>query len=185
MLEDFLPLETQRLILRKMIQEDAKSLFQILGDEDVMRYHSTSPLVHIQEAQQIIERANNMLERQQGMRLGITFKGSDVVVGTCGYLWDRDNFLASLGGELAKAYWNKGIMTEALETVIRFCFEQFNFHRIEAQIIVNNGASIRMVQKLGFQEEGILRERLFANNRFHDMKMVSLLKEDFMKRFLK
>ena len=70
-------------------------------------------------------------------------------------------------------------MTEALEAVIRFGFERYRLHRIEAQVAVPNRASHRLLQKLGFREEGRLRERFFVDGRFHDETMLSLLDGDF------
>ena len=72
-----------------------------------------------------------------------------------------------------------GLMIEALEAVVRFGFECYRLHRIEAHVAVPNRALLRLLQKLGFREEGLLRERFFVDGRFHDETMLSLLEGDF------
>ena len=179
--ETFPLLETERLILRELRPEDAETVFRLLSDAEVVRYYD--PLMtHLEQAQRSIERHRARFENNEGIRWGITMKGEDTIVGNCGFFRDKDNFLAELSYVLAKSYWNKGFMPEALEAIIAFGFEHYQLHRIEAHVALPNLASVRVLQKLGFQEEGLLRERLFENNRFHDEKAFALLKSDFRQK---
>ncbi len=66
-------------------------------------------------------------------------------------------------------------MTEALTAIIQFGFEHIHLHRIEAQVAYPNLASTRLLEKLGFQEEGRLRDRQYANNQFVDERMFGLI----------
>jgi len=56
-----------------------------------------------------------------------------------------------------------------------------NLHRVEAEVLLDNVASMRVLHKLCFQEEGVLRERIFVNNHFYDVKLFSLLKSEYVK----
>jgi ribosomal-protein-alanine N-acetyltransferase len=72
-------------------------------------------------------------------------------------------------------------MTEAIGVLLQFGFEVRNLHRIEARVRRGNEASMRLLRRLGFQEEGLLRECLFLNNSFYDVKVFSLLKSEYTK----
>ena len=180
-IERFPRLETKRLVLRELRPTDAEALFQVLSDETVMQQYDRAPLTRLEEAQQIIERHRSRFERDEGIRWGITIKGENRVVGSCGYSWHLRHQYAEIGYELARAYWNQGIITEALRALLQFGFETRNLHRVEAEVLLGNVASMRVLYKLGFQEEGILRERIFVNKHFYDVKLFSLLKSEFVK----
>jgi len=182
MAEAFPQLETKRLVLREMQPDDAEALFRVLSDEVVMRYYDRVPFAHIEESYHAIERHRHRFEQQEAIRWGITLKGENVVIGNCGFSWDIPNYVARLAYVLARAYWRQGIMTEALQALLRFGFDTKNLNRIEAEVAVDNIASARTLEKLGFQEEGILRERLYVNERFYDEKIFSLIKKDYRQK---
>ena len=166
-------------MLRHLHPKDAQALLEILSDEEVRRYDPIPPLSSRAGAQNIIAQIHAEFANQQGRRWGIILKESGQLIGICGYRWDKGNALAELSAELAYAYWGKGIMAEALQAIIRFGFDEQQMHRMEAQVVVEHVASLRLFQKLGFQEEGILKERLFINGRFCDMQSFALLRQDF------
>jgi ribosomal-protein-alanine N-acetyltransferase len=171
-------LETKRLILRELKMADARALFRFLSDKEVMRYYDRRVFASLEEVQRSIERHRFRLERNEGIRWGITIKGRNEVVGNCGYFWDWHDFRGEISYALARAYWNQGIMTEALTALIYHGFELWPLHRIEANVSEKNLGSLRVLQKLGFREEGTRRERLFEGNEFHDQKMLALLRSD-------
>jgi [ribosomal protein S5]-alanine N-acetyltransferase len=83
-----------------------------------------------------------------------------------------------IGFELSKEQWGKGIALEAVEAIINYGYEHMNFQRIEALIEPPNRASQKLVEKLGFIREGLLRNYEFTNGKFDDLYMYSLLKQD-------
>lgn len=182
MVEAFPQLETKRLVLREMQPDDAEALFRVLSDEEVMRYYDPRPFTTLEESFQAIERHRRRFEQNEAIRWGITLKGENVVIGNCGFFWEVQNYLAELGYVLSRAYWRQGIMTEALQALLQFGFDTKNLHRIEAEVAVDNIASARTLQKLGFQEEGVLRERLYINERFYDERIFSLIKKDYKQK---
>lgn len=175
--EAFPVLETQRLILRELKLEDAGAMFQFASNVEVVRYYDP-PMTTLEQVQRSIERHRTRFENGEGIRWGITVKREQDVVGTCGFFRDTPNFLASMSYVLDRPFWNKGLMTEALVAIIQFGFDHFQLHRIEADVAIPNVASLRVLQKLGFREEGRRRERLFENDNFHDEIVFSLLKSD-------
>lgn len=66
--------------------------------------------------------------------------------------------------------------------VIQYGFEEFNFHRISALVAPNNEGSNRLVQKLGFTEEGLMRDYAYSHGRFMDLTMYRLLKQEWIGR---
>ncbi|MBB6634973.1 GNAT family N-acetyltransferase [Cohnella thailandensis] len=81
----------------------------------------------------------------------------------------RGAFLSChLGYRLDHEEVNKGYMTEALREVIRYAFEGLKLHRIEANIMPRNAASLAVVEKLGFYQEGLARKYLYINGAWED-----------------
>ena len=179
--EAFPLLETKRLILRQMRPEDARAIFRIYGDEEVMRYRDVLAFTRLEEAQQFLEGVRARYQQGEEMHWGITLKGEDSLIGSCGYSWHLGRHFGAIGYDLARLYWKQGIMTEAVGALLRFGFEVRNLHRIEARVRQGNEASMRLLRRLGFQEEGLLRECLFLNNSFYDVKVFSLLKSEYAK----
>ena len=173
-------LETKRLVLREMRPEDAEAIFQLFGDEEVMRYRDVLTFTHLEEAQQFLALVRARYEQGEEMHWGITLKGKDSLIGTCGYSWHLGPQFGAIGYDLVRLYWKQGIMTEAVQALLRFGFEVRNLHRVEARVRLGNDASMRLLQRLGFQEEGMLRESLFLDNHFYSVKVFSLLKSEFM-----
>jgi ribosomal-protein-alanine N-acetyltransferase len=174
-------LETKRLVLREMRPEDAEAIFALYGDEEVMRYRDVSALTCLQEAQCFLEQMHAHCEQGEEMHWGITLKGEEQLVGCCGYSWHLGPQFGAIGYDLARRYWKQGIMTEAIQELLRFGFEEQNLHRVEARVRLGNESSMRLLQRLGFQEEGLLRECLLLNNHFFDVKIFSLLQREYRK----
>lgn len=84
---------------------------------------------------------------------------------------------AELGYYLAEEYWGKGIMTEAVKQICEYVFGKSDIIRIYAEPFAYNTASCRVLEKAGFQCEGILRKNAVKNGKIVDMKMYSLIKE--------
>jgi ribosomal-protein-alanine N-acetyltransferase len=171
----FPTLETERLLLRQLQASDAQDCFLFMSDEENTRYYDPAPMTRLEQAEQSIERHRRRFAEQEALRWGITLKGENRVIGNGGYAWDAENHLAVLSYILAKHYWNQGIMTEALTAMIQFGFDHIHLHRIEAQVASPNLASARLLEKLGFQEEGRLRDRQYVNHQFVDESMFALI----------
>jgi [ribosomal protein S5]-alanine N-acetyltransferase len=180
-MEEIPRLETKRLVLREMRPEDAEAIFAIYGDEEVMRYRDVLALTCLEEAQHFLEQMRSRCEQEEEMHWGITLKGEERLVGSCGYSWHLGHPFGAIGYDLARRYWKQGIMTEAIGALLHFGFEVRNLHRVEARVRMGNEASMRLLQQLGFQEEGLLRECLFLNDRFFDVKIFSLLQSKYRK----
>lgn len=173
-------LETPRLILRQIQFADAEALFATFSDEAVMEFYGELPHRTVEESRELVRRQREWYARRQGIRWGITRRGEDVVIGSCGlFKFDEDARRAELGYELGHAYWRQGIMAEALGAVLAFAFETLWLHRIEAVVDDANERSKGLLRSLGFMHEGTLRQRFYFRDRFWDEHYFGLLANEW------
>jgi ribosomal-protein-alanine N-acetyltransferase len=130
-----------------------------------------------------IERYNKELEENEEITWGIILKGTNKLIGTC-CLGDFDEGArrAEIGYDITQGEWSKGYATEALEVVINFGFNIMNLNRIEATITPGNDASVRVLKKLNFTQEGIVRERDLIKGKLEDGIIMSILNRDYIRK---
>jgi ribosomal-protein-alanine N-acetyltransferase len=87
---------------------------------------------------------------------------------------------AEIGYDLEKASWKQGIMTEALRAMLQYGFGQMGLNRVEALVYVENEASIHLLERLGFQKEGLLRQYFRRGDTHYDHWLLSLLKAEWI-----
>lgn len=175
---EFPELETKNLKLRKILLSDQKDIFSIRSDPEAMKYFGKHPFKTAAEATGFIYSVINAFQNKEGIRWGITLKPSDKLIGSAG-IWriDRKHFRGEIGYELLPAFWNNGIMSEALTEIVKFGFEKMNLHSIEANTDPQNISSTKLLEKIGFKKEGELKESFFFNDKFYDNIIYSILKE--------
>jgi RimJ/RimL family protein N-acetyltransferase len=175
----FPELATERLRLRAPLPRDAAALLGILGDPEVTRYHNMPTLTTLAEAHAALERLQQRYTAQDAIRWAIELVDHGEMIGTVGLLrFDFEHRRAEVGYEIARRLWGRGLTPEAVAAVIRYGFSVLGLHRIEAGVLPGNDASVRVVHKLGFLEEGPRRDYLYAKGRFHSFRWLSLLETD-------
>jgi ribosomal-protein-alanine N-acetyltransferase len=173
-------LETERLVLRQIQLGDAAAVFETFSDEAVMEFYGEIPHRSVEESCDLIRRQHAWYAQREGLRWGITRKGEDVVMGSCGFFkFDEAFQRAETGYELARAYWRQGVMREALHAIITFAFSEMGLKRIEAVVDDTNEPSKALLRSLGFSHEGTLRKRFFFQGRFWDEHYFGLLQEEW------
>lgn len=176
-------LTTERLILRRMDMNDARDIFEYGRDREVARHVLWDAYISIAEARAYVRCMQRKYRLGEPASWCIELKGSGRVIGTIGYMWyNRDHNSAEVGYSLARDQWNKGIMTEALEEVLRYSFEEMQIHRVEAQHETDNPASGKVMLKCGMQHEGTLRGRLLNKGRYVDVDIYSILRDEYRRR---
>jgi len=179
--QEFPVLESKRLVLRGIKTEDGKDLYKYYSDEEVTQYMNINSLDREEEARKLIEKMQGRYEKEEILPWGITFKGEDRLIGTC-YLSDFSmGSMATLSYDLSKRHWNVGIMTESLKLIASFAFYQLGLHRIQSFVHPENIASIELLEKLDFTNEGYLRQYQYhyGEKDFRNVFIFSLLKKDF------
>jgi ribosomal-protein-alanine N-acetyltransferase len=180
-LTTFPQLETKNLHLRRLSPADANALFKVLADENVTEFYDDDPFTDISQAMDRIKEWEYGFINVRCVRWGITRVDEDEVIGTCGYFgFHAWNQRASIGFELARSSWRQGIMTEALSAIIDFGFARMDLNRIDAIVMPENIASIKMLEKLGFRNEGLLAEyERWGSKGFVDLRMFAILRRDW------
>jgi ribosomal-protein-alanine N-acetyltransferase len=171
-------LNSDRLSFIEIKQEHLTDLFKLFGDSNVTKYYNLKTFETEQDGQKFIDWYQKRFIEKLAIRWGIALKGNNNIIGTIGFNNFTNNHRANIGYDLQTEYWNKGYVTEALKTIIDFGFNQLKINRIEAEVMIGNLASERILDKLGFAKEGVLRQWLYWNNKHYDMTMYSLLKID-------
>jgi ribosomal-protein-alanine N-acetyltransferase len=117
-------------------------------------------------------------EERSGIRWAICWREGGQFLGTCGF-WRllKQHFRAEIGYELGPESWGQGVMTEAVAAALAFGFGPMGLHSVEAQIAPQNTGSRRVLEKLGFVQEGYFRENYYepALGAFTDTAVFSLL----------
>jgi ribosomal-protein-alanine N-acetyltransferase len=172
-------LVTERLRLRDPVPGDAAALLSVLGDPEVTRYHNVPTLGTLAEAQALLERLGQRQAARETLRWAIDLVEHGQMIGTVGLLrFDFEHRHAELGYEVARRWWGRGLAPEAAAAVVGYGFSVMGLHRIEAGVLPGNAASVRVLQKLGFVEEGTRRDYLFMKGRFNSFRWFSLLETD-------
>jgi ribosomal-protein-alanine N-acetyltransferase len=173
-------LETERFILRQLTEQDAEAVYQYFSKPEVVRYYDLDLFTAPSQAIETIARWNSRYAEGRGIRWGIAAKEDDQIIGSCGFFnWSKKDQRAEIGYELDIDHWNKGVMTEVVSTVIKFGFEQLKFNRIEAHFHPDNVASERVLSKVGFKKEGLLREYSLEKGQYRDAVICSILRREF------
>jgi len=184
-MNEFPILQTEHLSLREFQPADTQALFDSFSQARVTKYINRGPMQSIQEAAELVEIRTSLFKRGIGIRWAITkIEDPAKFIGSCGcYKLDKSNRSIEIGYDLHPDYWRQGIMTEAVKAMINFVYSEvffFYLNRIEALTYVDHSASIGLLKKLGFKEEGIRREAGFWENQYHDLKSFSLLRYEWM-----
>jgi [ribosomal protein S5]-alanine N-acetyltransferase len=179
--EPFPTLSTDRLVLREITIDDAPAILAIHANAETMKWFGNDPLTDIEGALAMVDVfAGWRRMPNPGTRFGIQLRDDSQLIGSCGlFRWNRGWRVCTIGYELSTAHQGNGYMGEAAIAVIDWGFEAMQLNRIEAGIHPENAPSISLAKKLGFVEEGRLREAGFWSGQFHDLLQFSLLKSEW------
>jgi len=180
---EFPQLETDRLILREMTLDDVEFYFRHFNNNRVVEGSCFPGPKSLEAAKEELELyCIKPFKENRGIRWGIVRKEDNELIGTCGYYdWIKTAHRAEIGYDLDPAYWGQGIMTEALRAVLKHGFEKMGLNRIQVIIDSKNTRSLKLVHRLGFKKEGVLRQSSYFNGQFLDDVCFSLLKKEWTK----
>ena len=180
---DQVTLRTNRLFLRPLVASDADSLFAVFSDPTVMRYWGTPPWSGVTKAQELI--VNDLEDMLAGklISLGIELLATSQLIGTCTlFRLMRECKRAEIGFGMSSSCWGNGYMHETLNALCAFGFQELGLNRIEADVDPRNLPSIKCLERLGFQKEGLLRERWIVKGEVSDSYFYGLLRSDWPAR---
>jgi ribosomal-protein-alanine N-acetyltransferase len=181
---DTLPtLEAPRVRLRWLGQQDVDALFAIFSDEQMMRYWSSMPMKDRAEAEKYLASIHAGFADRSLFQWGVERKDDGEVLGTCTlFSIHRACMRAELGYCLRSPHWGKGYMGEALAALIDYAFGSLKLRRLEADVDPGNAASLRILGRMGFVQEGLLRERWDIGGQIGDTAFLGLLAREWRGR---
>jgi RimJ/RimL family protein N-acetyltransferase len=172
-------MEGKKIRIRALEKTDIEEVLKWINDPEVtatlaMRY----PVSRYQE-EKWIERTLDgtdvknkvfAIETKDGVYLG--------GVGLHNINWkDRNAEVGIVIGK--KEYWNKGYGSDAMLTILDFAFKRMNLHRVYLRVYDFNQRGIRSYEKCGFKKEGVLRDDLYADGKYHDTILMGILRDEF------
>lgn len=165
--------------IREWQIEDAENLALVINNkkiQDNLRDGLPYPYT-VEHAKEYI---TSMLSADKDEAYTFAITVDDLVIGSMGvFRCNNIHFRsAEMGYYIAESYWGKGIGTSAVKQTCRYIFENTDIIRIFAEPFAYNTASCHILEKAGFQCEGILRKNAIKNGVILDMKMYALIKED-------
>ena len=147
--------ETERLILRNISQADTAAIFHNFSDPDIAIWFFEQPHTEIEQTVQIINQFISEFEQGKGLTWAIALRENNQCVGTCGYGEIETSERGEIGFDLAKDYWGKGLMGEALKPIIDYGFSVLKLVKVEAHTYSINLRARHLLEKVGFQLEKV------------------------------
>lgn len=168
-------LETERLVLRNLTNNDLEDVFDIRSNPVTMQYIPRPVAKTKEDAQAVIDMITGFTTANERINWAITEKGNDKLIGIIGYVnLKPESHRAEVGYVLNIDHLRRGIMYEALQAVLDYGFNTIELHTIEAIICTDNIASVQLAEKSGFVREAHFRDYIFHNGRYWDEYVYTL-----------
>ena len=177
----FEEIHTERLILRKISEDTYHELFKHYSDQDIKLFLGLSSDEALEKEKIKYKSGGMSTYNKKILYFQLLDKVNQSIIGWCGFhTWYIDHYRAEIGyGLYDDSYKRKGLMTEAIQPVVAYGFNQMNLHRIEALVAPYNEPSLKLIQKLNFKKEGVLKQHYLVDGKHEDSVIYGLLKPNF------
>ena len=170
---------TPELSLTEFLPSDEAALIEHLAEKEISQ--STTSIPHPYGPEEFSRTMRTVAERaweHGGCPLHFAIRDTnDLLIGCVAFSNLVEGHSAEVSYWLGKSFWNRGIMTAAVGVACQFAVERWNLARISAPVFDGNVASARVLEKCGFEFEGLMRGYFFKDGRFIDARLYSLLAE--------
>jgi ribosomal-protein-alanine N-acetyltransferase len=179
---DFPVLHAARVDLGELEPKSAEDIFAFRSDPEVQLYNS-APHQALEDTLHFIDEQRERYRLRDGIMWAVTLREARRVIGSVSVSdWDRYHRRASIGYDLARDHWGRGLAQEALREVLRFGFEHLALNRVEIWTATENLRSVALAERLGFSPDGTLRRRILEDDgQFHDCAVFGLLRSDWLR----
>jgi len=176
----------EKFILRQptILENDIDSMYEVYNDPSVIKFVPDGCIPKGMEgAKEEARYYSNLYLFQKSIYWFIAEKDTNKAVGTCGFpSWDRYNEKVELSYNILGIYHNQGIVTQAIKSILWYCFNIMKLKRVESQLDPINIASIKVLEKNGFTKDGILpKYRRYKNNQYIDVLLMSVIDDKYFK----
>ena len=179
--DGFMPLTTERLILRPLISDDADALHRLVNDWEVTRNLAVVPFPYPRElADEWIQSTRRSLADGSGYQLAITGREGEheMLVGVVGLRIDAEQRCGRLGYWVCRRFWGHGVATEAAGRLARWALANLDIDRLEAGVIIDNPASAAVLRRIGFRQIGEGTEEFLARGGEHPVWRFEATRDD-------
>lgn len=175
-------IRTERLALRPLRPEHAESLYHIWSDGQVVRYTYMRTVGDVGTCMQnLLTLLDSSARREDAGPCGIFF--GTLLIGVVGAVrLSKESCEHELYYHLGRPYWGRGYATEAAGAMIDHLFSLPRVHRVSAEVVTENLASIRVLEKAGMAREGRLRGKFYRDNAHSDLFVYSILRPEWQQR---
>lgn len=174
------PLESARLLVRPVRETDLPALMKVNGDDEVTQFLPYATWKSLSHAQGWFERMRVLQTSGTAIQFVVTEKHSGDAIGTCLlFRFEEASARAELGYVMGRTHWGRGLMREALAAVIGGAFGPLRLRRLEAEVSPGNERSVRLLGRLGFKKEGLLRQRWVTKGEARDVEIHGLLSDEW------
>lgn len=174
----FPTLETERLLLRQIKQEDIQNIYNGLSNPDVIKYYGIS-FDNLKATEEQIIWFKNLEETETGIWWGICSKDNKIFYGAGGFNGlSKEHKKAEIGFWLLPEFWGKGLMQEAFPLICSYGFNHLKLNRIEGFVYSENQNCKKAIEKMNFKIEGTMRECEFKNGKYLNVDIYSKLQND-------
>lgn len=177
-----LRMETNRLLLRQFHRSDLETFYAYRNDPDVAKYQSWEvPYPRTKAVKFVREMSVAVPGHSDWLQLALELKSTGAMIGDVGFFIKReDEQQAMIGYSLARSYWGNGYAAEAVFRLLAYLFGELKLHRISAECDVENVASWRLLEKLGFRREAYLVENLYFKGTYGSEYHYAMLLREWM-----
>jgi ribosomal-protein-alanine N-acetyltransferase len=173
-------LRGKQVMVRKLTTADAHAIYSNVSTWAIARYMFTAYPYTLEHAHRFVRRSRLGIRRGTEYHFGVELKATPGIVGVVGlFALDRHSQNAELGCWIAKEFWGTGLSDEAVNVMLRFAFRHLKLRRVYAYTYVNNRPPQRLLRRLGFTREGLLRKYRFRRGRYRDYYVWGMVREDF------
>lgn len=173
-------LRTARLLLRPFTEADTDAILALHSSPRVLRYWDSPPWKERARAERFIAACKQMEREGSGARVVIERTVGGQFIGWCGLVeWNPDHRSATMGYCLDESAWGQGFATEAADALLQWAFDTLDLNRVQSEADTRNTASVRVLEKLGFVREGMLREDCIVNGEVSDSWVYGLLRREW------
>ncbi len=167
-----------KIYLRPLERADAPRIVPWINDPEVTHTLAMYRPMNLQNEEEFIAKVTNS---EHDLVLCIMVNETDAFIGLTGlHEIDFKNRHANFGISIGeKAAWGNGYGTEATRLMVRYAFETLNLNRVRLLVYENNPRARRAYEKVGFKQEGILRQERFHDGRYWDTVTMAILRDEW------
>jgi ribosomal-protein-alanine N-acetyltransferase len=178
--QSFPVIDIGKYVLRELQVTDAQDFLSYMKDDKVYEFIAEEYIPKtLSESEEEIQYWADLYTSKRSIYWGIALKSTNTLIGSCGFnVWSPMNKRAEISYDLSRKFWNQGIMTQSIKAICDFVFCNLEVNRVQATVAIENIASVKLLEKVGFKREGILREYAYLHGRKHNSYMYSYLRKD-------